>query len=415
MSLMEKLRQKRAEMEAAQQKAEAPKTLEEIVEVKQPSSEKTQEPKQEETAVPVADTKEEPTAVAEEPAPEETSVEVEPEPVANNTPSEDKDYTTMQPVVTGTVEYEGNENIAEGREMTEEETKACDEKTPTPIPEAPVEKEKEDENEITAEDTASEEAEETVKEESKITEETIGEEGVEEKPKRRGRPRKHKEEDVEESAEEEDSKPEPTPEILSAIEEDIAEQEKEEKPKKKSAKKHESVEQISYVSIDVLGEKLDVDTATAEYLNYFIDTEWQEKEKYFLDKVTNIRIEADMNPGTLKFTLADLCALNDEVMPHYLEQKKIYDSLVNKDFGSATAFKIANSTGSNSEERKRTGTLALMKAKINGQEINYISLINAVQMRYNSLNEIMKMIKYKSDICITMASAIKTEMQLVNG
>ena len=376
MSLMEKLRQKRAEMEAAQQKAQAPKTLEEIVEAKQPSSEETQEQKQEETTVSVADTKEEPTAVTEESTPKETSIEVEPEPVADNTPSEDKDYTTMQPVVS---------------------------------------EEKEDKNEIIAEDTASEETEETVKEESKTTEETIGEEGVEEKPKRRGRPRKHKEEDVEESAEEEDSKPEPTPEILSAIEEDIAEQEKEEKPKKKSAKKHESVEQISYVSIDVLGEKLDVDTATAEYLNYFIDTEWQEKEKYFLDKVTNIRIEADMNPGTLKFTLADLCALNDEVMPHYLEQKKIYDSLVNKDFGSATAFKIANSTGSNSEERKRTGTLALMKAKINGQEINYISLINAVQMRYNSLSEIMKMIKYKSDICITMASAIKTEMQLVNG
>lgn len=376
MSLMEKLRQKRAEMEAAQQKAEAPKTLEEIVEAKQPSSEETQEQKQEETTVSVADTKEEPTEVTEESTPKETSVEVEPEPVADNTPSEDKDYTTMQPVVS---------------------------------------EEKENENEIIAENTASEETEETVKEESKTTEETTGEEGVEEKPKRRGRPRKHKEEDVEESNEEEDSKPEPTPEILSAIEEDIAEQEKEDKHKKKSAKKHESVEQISYVSIDVLGEKLDVDTTTAEYLNYFIDTEWQEKEKYFLDKVTNIRIEADMNPGTLKFTLADLCALNDEVMPHYLEQKKIYDSLVNKDFGSATAFKIANSTGSNSEERKRTGTLALMKAKINGQEINYISLINAVQMRYNSLNEIMKMIKYKSDICITMASAIKTEMQLVNG
>ena len=376
MSLMEKLRQKRAEMEAAQQKAEAPKTLEEIVEAKQPSSEETQEQKQEETTVSVADTKEEPTEVTEESTPKETSVEVEPEPVADNTPSEDKDYTTMQPVVS---------------------------------------EEKENEKEIIAENTASEETEETVKEESKTTEETTGEEGIEEKPKRRGRPRKHKEEDVEEFNEEEDSKPEPTPEILSAIEEDIAEQEKEDKPKKKSAKKHESVEQISYVSIDVLGEKLDVDTATAEYLNYFIDTEWQEKEKYFLDKVTNIRIEADMNPGTLKFTLADLCALNDEVMPHYLEQKKIYDSLVNKDFGSATAFKIANSTGSNSEERKRTGTLALMKAKINGQEINYISLINAVQMRYNSLNEIMKMIKYKSDICITMASAIKTEMQLVNG
>lgn len=383
MSLMEKLRQKRAEMEAAQQKAEAPKTLEEIAEAKQPSSEETQEPKQTEETIPVVDTTEEPTEVTEESTQEETSTEVEPEPVANNTSSEDKDYETMQPVA--------------------------------------VEKKKESENEIITEDIISEETEETIKEESEIEKEITSGEGVEEKPKRRGRPRKHKEEEPvveeneEETSEEESTKPEPTPEILSAIEEDIAEQEKEEKPKKKSAKKHESVEQISYVSIDVLGEKLDVDTATAEYLNYFIDTKWQEKEKYFLDKVTNIRIEADMNPGTLKFTLADLCALNDEVMPHYLEQKKIYDSLVNKDFGSATAFKIANSTGSNSEERKRTGTLALMKAKINGQEINYISLINAVQMRYNALSEIMKMIKYKSDICITMASAIKTEMQLVNG
>ena len=378
MSLMEKLRQKRAEMEAAQQKAEAPKTLEEIAEAKQPSSEETQEPKQTEETVPVVNTTEEPAKVTEESTPEETSTEVEPEPIADNTPSEDKDYTTIQPVVA---------------------------------------EEKENKNEIVAEDITSEKTEKAVKEESKTKEEIASGEGVEEeKPKRRGRPRKYKEEEpTEEETSKEDSKPEPTPEILSAIEEDIAEQEKEEKPKKKSAKKHESVEQISYVSIDVLGEKLDVDTATAEYLNYFIDTEWQEKEKYFLDKVTNIRIEADMNPGTLKFTLADLCALNDEVMPHYLEQKKIYDSLVNKDFGSATAFKIANSTGSNSEERKRTGTLALMKAKINGQEINYISLINAVQMRYNSLNEIMKMIKYKSDICITMASAIKTEMQLVNG
>lgn len=366
MSLLDRIKQKRAEMEAAQQNAtEVPKTLEEIVEAKQPSSH------EEEKDVPTVDTKEEPKVDEPETVTEETPVAEESEPVANNTPSEDKDYETMQPVVS---------------------------------------EKKENENEIIAEDTASEETEETVKEESKTTEETIGEEGVEEKPKRRGRPRKHKEETTDESTEESSEEENP---ILNAIEEEIDKEDK--KSKKKSSKKHEEVEKIGMTTIDVLGDQIDVNVSTAEYLNYFVDDEWKEKEKYFLDKVTNIRIEADMNPGTLKFTLADLCALNDEVMPHYLEQKKIYDSLVNKDFGSATAFKIANSTGSNSEERKRSGILALMKAKINGQEINYITLINAVQMRYNALNEIMKMIKYKSDICITMASAIKTEMQLVNG
>ena len=366
MSLLDRIKQKRAEMEAAQQNAtEAPKTLEEIVEAKQPSSHK------EEKNVPTVDTKEEPKVDEPETVTEETPVAEESEPVANNTPSEDKDYETMQPVVA---------------------------------------EEEENENEIIAEDTASEETEETVREESKTTEETIGEEGVEEKSKRRGRPRKHKEETTDESTEESSEEKNP---ILNAIEEEIDKEDK--KSKKKSSKKHEEVEKIGMTTIDVLGDQIDVNVSTAEYLNYFVDDEWKEKEKYFLDKVTNIRIEADMNPGTLKFTLADLCALNDEVMPHYLEQKKIYDSLVNKDFGSATTFKIANSTGSNSEERKRSGILALMKAKINGQEINYITLINAVQMRYNALNEIMKMIKYKSDICITMASAIKTEMQLVNG
>ena len=366
MSLLDRIKQKRAEMEAAQQNAtEAPKTLEEIVEAKQPSSHK------EEKDVPTVDTKEEPKVDEPETVTEETPVAEESEPVANNMPSEDKDYETMQPVVA---------------------------------------EEEENENEIIAEDTASEETEETVKEESKTTEETIGEEGVEEKPKRRGRPRKHKEETTDESTEESSEEENP---ILNAIEEEIDKEDK--KSKKKSSKKHEEVKKIGMTTIDVLGDQIDVNVSTAEYLNYFVDDEWKEKEKYFLDKVTNIRIEADMNPGTLKFTLADLCALNDEVMPHYLEQKKIYDSLVNKDFGSATAFKIANSTGSNSEERKRSGILALMKAKINGQEIDYITLINAVQMRYNALNEIMKMIKYKSDICITMASAIKTEMQLVNG
>ena len=366
MSLLDRIKQKRAEMEAAQQNVtEAPKTLEEIVEAKQPSSH------EEEKDVPTVDTKEEPKVDEPETVTEETPIAEESEPVANNMPSEDKDYETMQPVVA---------------------------------------EEEENENEIIAEDTASEETEETVKEESKTTEETIGEEGVEEKPKRRGRPRKHKEETTDESTEESSEEENP---ILNAIEEEIDKEDK--KSKKKSSKKHEEVEKIGMTTIGVLDDQIDVNVSTAEYLNYFVDDEWKEKEKYFLDKVTNIRIEADMNPGTLKFTLADLCALNDEVMPHYLEQKKIYDSLVNKDFGSATAFKIANSTGSNSEERKRSGILALMKAKINGQEINYITLINAVQMRYNALNEIMKMIKYKSDICITMASAIKTEMQLVNG
>ena len=357
MSLMEKLKQRRLELEAKQQE-DAVNKEHKTLEDKIPSLAKTENAK--ETNISDSNEKEEPKDAEQEPAAEETKSEEVVHELNETVPSEDKDFNTLEKVKTE------SEEESEDKKETDEEHH--------------------------------------------------------EEKKRRGRPKKSEsdKEEKEESSEEEIKEPEPTTEILSAIEEEIKEEnveeeQKETKKTKKTSKKHEVVEQISYVSIDVLGDKINVDEATANYLNYFFDEGWKEKEEYFLNKVTEIRIEADMNPGTLKFTLADLCALNDEIMPHYLEQKKIYDSLVNKDFGSATAFKIANSTGSNAEERKRSGFLSLMKAKINGQEINYITLINAIQMRYTALYEIMKMIKYKSDICITMASAIKTEMQLVNG
>ena len=109
MSLLDRIKQKRAEMEAAQQNAtETPKTLEEIVEAKQPSSH------EEEKDVPTVDTKEEPKVDEPETVTEETPVAEESESVANNMPSEDKDYETMQPVV---IEEETSEEETKEKEI----------------------------------------------------------------------------------------------------------------------------------------------------------------------------------------------------------------------------------------------------------------------------------------------------------
>lgn len=237
---------------------------------------------------------------------------------------------------------------------------------------------------------------------------------------------------------EKDNEKEPVVEVASTEEEKVNEEEhqevkeehQEEKPKKRGRRKKKETttkketsehddddipNEVIQTLDDLLAAKNDASTMTAVLINHLQDDTWKEREDYFREKITNIRIESDMNPGTLKFILCELDALRDELLPHYLEQKRTYEMLTNKDFGAAHAYRIAHATGSNAEERKRTGMLSLINATIDGVEVNLISLIASVQLRYAAMEEFMKSIQYKSNICITISGAMKIESTLTNG
>jgi hypothetical protein len=151
-------------------------------------------------------------------------------------------------------------------------------------------------------------------------------------------------------------------------------------------------------------------------MDYFIDDDWKATQDDLTEKMNNIRIEPDMNPGTLKYALAELNNLNDEISAVYVEQKQLLDVLTDKEFGAATALLAMNSRGSNSEERKANGFAALTHAKFGGEEeVNLIALINAVKARFVFLNSLSKRIQYKSNTCITMSGAMKMEQSLMTG
>lgn len=242
-----------------------------------------------------------------------------------------------------------------------------------------AEKDKESEKESVVEVASTEESEAKQEEHQEVKQEEHQEE---EKPKKRGR-RKKKETTTKKEASEHDDDDIPN-EVIQTLD-------------------------------DLLSAKNDASTMTATLINHLQDDTWKEREEYFREKITNIRIESDMNPGTLKFILCELGALRDELLPHYLEQKRTYEMLTNKDFGAAHAYRIAHATGSNAEERKRTGMLSLINATIDGVEVNLISLIASVQLRYAAMEEFMKSIQYKSNICITISGAMKIESTLANG
>lgn len=307
---------------------------------------------------------------------------------------------TAETTVESTVKEENTENKETVEESIVNKTNGSEDAPdgeivadpPTVITTTKAEEPKEEENtsdtnEETKEEVKVVETEEKTEEDTESTEETIEETSEEEhqeeeKPKKRGR-RKKKETTIK---------------------------------KETSDDTHDSIsDEVIQTLDDLLNAKNDASTMTATLINHLQDDTWKEREDYFREKITNIRIESDMNPGTLKFILCELGALHDELLPHYLEQKRTYEMLTNKDFGAAHAYRIAHATGSNAEERKRTGMLSLINATIDGIELNLISLIASVQLRYTAMEEFMKSIEYKSKLCITISGAMKIESTLTNG
>lgn len=248
------------------------------------------------------------------------------------------------------------------------------------------------------EESVKENEEERIVEEAVIVEEKpdiVDEEPViEEKPKKRRTRRK--------KAEIKAEKEEATEEAP------VVEEKVEEKPKK--AKKVEpKVEVDEFKSVDLLGEKISYDEMATTVLEYFQETEWINMEKELEEKLAKIRIEPDMNPGALKYVLAELNALSDTVYPIYTEQSKLQAALIDKNYGAAVAYQVLHSIGSNEAERKRNGYLALQKANVGGKTVNYLAMIQALLMRIMFLDKFMYRIQQKTSLCITMSGAMKME------
>ena len=284
--------------------------------------------------------------------------------------------------------------VAEKLQEAKEEAPAVDD---------PAVVDAENEADKKAEEKAEAEAEEAkpeaVAEETDDTEEEKpAEEKTEEKPKKRRRRRKSAEKSEEMKETEEASEEEPT----------------EDKEDKKPAKKQDIKVHEYVANYDILGKKVSYDDMAGAVMDYFIDDNWKAIQDELTEKMNAIRIEPDMNPGTLKYALAELNNLNDEISAAYVEQKQILDMLTDKEFGAATAIMAMNQKGANSEERKANGFAALTRAKFGGEEeVNLIALINAVKARFVFLNSLSKRIQYKSNTCITMSGAMKMEASLM--
>lgn len=291
-------------------------------------------------------------------------------------------------------------------------------KKPTPIK---GQEEVEEAVETEAEETATEEAtaEEKFEQEAHAAvkaaaedvapeekaEEKAETETAEEAPKKKVT-RRRKTKKADEKAEEATKEAEKTESSVPAVVED--------KPAKleKKTDSQRVLQTAHFKPVDILGQKMSYDEACQLVLTQFNDTNaWQQYEDDVLAQLDSkeLRIEADMNPGTLKAVECNLDALSTDLLRNYIKTKQLNELLTNKDFGTAYALMAEYSDGKNIIDRQQSGFRALASTDLGGSKVNMLALIATTRMHLTFLQAVMDRIKSKQNMCITMSSAIKVE------
>lgn len=149
----------------------------------------------------------------------------------------------------------------------------------------------------------------------------------------------------------------------------------------------------------------------------FIDENWEEFRQSAIAESDAIVIESDMQEGAIKKTISKLSTLREKIWVQFMDTKTLLESLSNKDAeGLIERVKFVNLEGSNETARKKSGVLAVMNYKTDDNEnINLYELYDETKGRFYFLKGIMDTIQYKTQVLITMSSALKLEKNHINN
>ena len=191
--------------------------------------------------------------------------------------------------------------------------------------------------------------EEDQEEEENKTEENTAEI---EKPKKRRRRRT--------KAEMEAAKQEETKEKTDKpVAEEVKEDKKEAPAEIKSSKQTAAPENVKVTSGTFKFENV-----IAKFVPVVEDPKWDEQVKYIDEQMDKIKFDSDINAGTIRVMLPLIANLYNYIKKIKPEYETLCEQLISDSVGLIPRQKLANSTGSNSEERKKNGSMACENFKV---------------------------------------------------
>ncbi len=170
------------------------------------------------------------------------------------------------------------------------------------------------------------------------------------------------------------------------------------------------------VNIDVFDTKYSFEEAATIIQSKFVNDGWLDFRTEVLKDLEEIKIDSDLNPGTIKVVIEQLAILYDKIAIPLQEANDVITCISDKDVGIGTIYKAyAASTieKSNADIRSAAGYKVLEKVNYNGNEVNLLVVLMAAKLRYNFLNSVKNIIDFKRNLLITISSSNKIEASLI--
>lgn len=173
-----------------------------------------------------------------------------------------------------------------------------------------------------------------------------------EKPKKRRRRRTKAEI---EAAKQEEAKEE----INKPVAEEVKEDKKEAPAEIKTSKQTAAPENVKVTSGTFKFENV-----IAKFVPVVEDPKWDEQVKYIDEQMDKIKFDSDINAGTIRVMLPLIANLYNYIKKIKPEYETLCEQLISDSVGLIPRQKLANSIGSNSEERKKNGSMACENFKV---------------------------------------------------
>ena len=241
---------------------------------------------------------------------------------------------------------------AVAKTATTESEKETEVKTEEPDFQEEVKQETEPESDSEEEHPDEEESDEDSEEDQEEEDKPEENAAEVEKPKKRRRRRTKAEIEAakQEEAKEETNKP---------VAEEVKEDKKEAPAEIKTSKQTAAPENVKVTSGTFKFENV-----IAKFVPVVEDPKWDEQVKYIDEQMDKIKFDSDINAGTIRVMLPLIANLYNYIKKIKPEYETLCEQLISDSVGLIPRQKLANSIGSNSEERKKNGSMACENFKV---------------------------------------------------
>jgi len=156
-----------------------------------------------------------------------------------------------------------------------------------------------------------------------------------------------------------------------------------------------------------------VDEAAGAILRSYYSDDYAQFKADIYKRISEITIDPDMTPGTIRYKLHCIDALKMELLPLKVNTRELLKGLMHKEYGVMTAYIAENSLGNNDNERKRNACRALANWESGSYSFNMLTTLTGVQMKDEFLDAVLSDLENKQKVLITYLGTLKVDSSLM--